>query len=220
MDLLIKHPPVPSSLPRAAAKPSLPPLRRRRWPPRRRRRPRRSTASSKSCSASTASEHLRDPQGLRRGVPATGPGPGPGGPRPLRGFARPAPEPVDQPEPKRRLLSAVVKVDGPGTNGDDAAAEGREDGPNAAQGGERREASNGGFRRDGSQWVSRRELDNQLPEPLPRPAPKEEDQSLVRRNKRMLGKLLVGTLEVNVPKTKKTYCKNKECKKHTLHKVT
>jgi large subunit ribosomal protein L44e len=27
-------------------------------------------------------------------------------------------------------------------------------------------------------------------------------------------------LQVNVPKTKKTYCKNKECKKHTLHKVT
>lgn len=26
--------------------------------------------------------------------------------------------------------------------------------------------------------------------------------------------------QVNVPKTKKTYCKNKECKKHTLHKVT
>ncbi|KAL9261571.1 Large ribosomal subunit protein eL42z/eL42y-like protein, partial [Drosera capensis] len=25
---------------------------------------------------------------------------------------------------------------------------------------------------------------------------------------------------VNVPKTKKTYCKNKECKKHTVHKVT
>ncbi|CAL0300799.1 hypothetical protein Lal_00011250 [Lupinus albus] len=25
---------------------------------------------------------------------------------------------------------------------------------------------------------------------------------------------------VNVPKTRKTYCKNKECKKHTLHKVT
>lgn len=25
---------------------------------------------------------------------------------------------------------------------------------------------------------------------------------------------------MNVPKTKKTYCKNKECKKHTLHKVT
>uniref|UniRef100_R7W2R5 60S ribosomal protein L36a n=1 Tax=Aegilops tauschii TaxID=37682 RepID=R7W2R5_AEGTA len=27
-------------------------------------------------------------------------------------------------------------------------------------------------------------------------------------------------VKVNVPKTKKTYCKNKECKKHTLHKVT
>ncbi|KAJ0599269.1 putative ribosomal protein L44e [Helianthus annuus] len=26
--------------------------------------------------------------------------------------------------------------------------------------------------------------------------------------------------QVNVPKTKKTYCKNKECRKHTLHKVT
>uniref|UniRef100_A0A7N0UZU6 60S ribosomal protein L44 n=1 Tax=Kalanchoe fedtschenkoi TaxID=63787 RepID=A0A7N0UZU6_KALFE len=25
---------------------------------------------------------------------------------------------------------------------------------------------------------------------------------------------------VNVPKTKKTYCKNKECRKQTLHKVT
>nr|GMD13070.1 60S ribosomal protein L44 [Ipomoea batatas] len=27
-------------------------------------------------------------------------------------------------------------------------------------------------------------------------------------------------IKVNVPKTKKTYCKSKECKKHTLHKVT
>ncbi|KAK1666611.1 hypothetical protein QYE76_054770 [Lolium multiflorum] len=26
--------------------------------------------------------------------------------------------------------------------------------------------------------------------------------------------------QVNVPKTRKTYCKNKECGKHTLHKVT
>ena len=43
-------------------------------------------------------------------------------------------------------------------------------------------------------WLQ--ELDNALPEPLPRQFPKEEDQSLVRRNKRMLGKLLVGTLEV------------------------
>ncbi|KAL2227403.1 UNVERIFIED_CONTAM: 60S ribosomal protein L44 [Sesamum indicum] len=28
------------------------------------------------------------------------------------------------------------------------------------------------------------------------------------------------SLVVNVPKTKKTFCKSKECKKHTLHKVT
>lgn len=40
------------------------------------------------------------------------------------------------------------------------------------------------------------ELDMSLPEPLPREFPKDEDQSLVKRNKRMLGKLLVGTLEV------------------------
>lgn len=30
----------------------------------------------------------------------------------------------------------------------------------------------------------------------------------------------VCVLQVNVPKTKKTYCKSKECRKHTLHKVT
>ncbi|KAF2317400.1 hypothetical protein GH714_021751 [Hevea brasiliensis] len=29
-----------------------------------------------------------------------------------------------------------------------------------------------------------------------------------------------GKGKVNVPKTKKTYCKSKECRKHTLHKVT
>ncbi|CAD6334967.1 unnamed protein product [Miscanthus lutarioriparius] len=28
------------------------------------------------------------------------------------------------------------------------------------------------------------------------------------------------SVKVNVPKTKKTYCKNKECRKHTLQKVT
>lgn len=27
-------------------------------------------------------------------------------------------------------------------------------------------------------------------------------------------------LQVNVPKTRKTFCKGKKCKKHTLHKVT
>ena len=32
--------------------------------------------------------------------------------------------------------------------------------------------------------------------------------------------LILWILKVNIPKTKNTYCKNKECKKHTLHKVT
>ena len=31
---------------------------------------------------------------------------------------------------------------------------------------------------------------------------------------------LTDSLQVNVPKTRKTYCKGKECRKHTLHKVT
>ncbi|CAN6298131.1 unnamed protein product [Urochloa humidicola] len=104
-------------------------------------------------------ERLRDPRGLRRGAP--GPGPGPGGPRPLRGFVRPAPggESGDQPAQKRRLLSAVVKVDGAETNeeGERAAeAEGREDGPGVAEGGDRRGVSNGGFRRDGGLRMPRR----------------------------------------------------------------
>ncbi len=29
-----------------------------------------------------------------------------------------------------------------------------------------------------------------------------------------------GWMQVNVPKTKKSFCKGKDCKKHTLHKVT
>ena len=30
----------------------------------------------------------------------------------------------------------------------------------------------------------------------------------------------IGGFQVNIPKTKKSYCKGKTCKKHTLHKVT
>lgn len=29
-----------------------------------------------------------------------------------------------------------------------------------------------------------------------------------------------GICQVNVPKTRRTYCKGKDCKKHTQHKVT
>uniref|UniRef100_A0A0E0KHX3 Pinin/SDK/MemA protein domain-containing protein n=1 Tax=Oryza punctata TaxID=4537 RepID=A0A0E0KHX3_ORYPU len=138
------------------------------------------------------SERLRDPRGLRRGAPAAA---GPGGPRPLRGFPRPALDLADQSAPKRRILSAVVKVEDTEAKEDvkkDAEAEGQEDGSGAAEGSERRD---GGFRRDGSQRMPRRELDMPLPEPLPREFPKDEDPGLVKRNKRMLGKLLVGTLE-------------------------
>ncbi|KAG8062240.1 hypothetical protein GUJ93_ZPchr0003g17549 [Zizania palustris] len=53
-------------------------------------------------------ERLRDPRGLRRGAAAAAAGPG--GPRPLRGFQRPAVDLGDQPAPKRRILSTVVKV--------------------------------------------------------------------------------------------------------------
>ncbi|XP_039828089.1 pinin-like [Panicum virgatum] len=145
-------------------------------------------------------ERLRDPRGLRRGAAGPGPGPGPGVPRPLRGFVRPAPgaESGDQPAQKRRLLSAVVKVDGAETNeeGEKAAeAEGREEGSGAAEGSDRRAVSNGGFRRDGSLRMLRRVDYNSLPEPAPRELPKNEDPNMVRRNKRMLGQLLVGTLE-------------------------
>uniref|UniRef100_I1PEP6 Pinin/SDK/MemA protein domain-containing protein n=1 Tax=Oryza glaberrima TaxID=4538 RepID=I1PEP6_ORYGL len=112
-------------------------------------------------------------------------------------FPRPAVDLVDQSAPKRRILSAVVKMEVEDTEAKEdvkkeAEAEGPEGGSAAAEGGERRD---GGFRRDGSQRMPRRELDMSLPEPLPREFPKDEDQSLVKRNKRMLGKLLVGTLE-------------------------
>ncbi|KAK8627140.1 hypothetical protein V6N13_134764 [Hibiscus sabdariffa] len=40
-----------------------------------------------------------------------------------------------------------------------------------------------------------------------------------RQNKAQASRFSAATM-VNVPKTKKTYCKSKECRKHTLHKVT
>lgn len=32
--------------------------------------------------------------------------------------------------------------------------------------------------------------------------------------------LILLRLQVNIPKTRRTYCKGKDCKKHTQHKVT
>ncbi|KAG5000555.1 hypothetical protein JHK87_021627 [Glycine soja] len=48
--------------------------------------------------------------------------------------------------------------------------------------------------------------------------PKVVENLKSQRNDLCLSIILVR--EVNVPKTKKTYCKSKECRKHTLHKVT
>lgn len=104
----------------------------------------------------------------------------------------------DQPPQKRRLLSAVVKVDGAENNEEgtkDADAEGHDAPSGVTEGSDRRGFNNGGFRRDGNLRMQRRVDYNSLPEPAPRELPRNEDPNLVRRNKRMLGQLLVGTLE-------------------------
>lgn len=149
-------------------------------------------------------ERLRDPRGLRRGG-LTGSGPrnfSANGAVRQRGFVRPAErtEIEDQPAPKRRLSSAVVKIeDGEiiedasvknDTNKDSAVEEsvgGTSDNQN------NRRPSNWS-RRDGNQRPSK--MDSEVPptEHVPRVLPKNEDPSLVSRNKRMLGQLL-GTLE-------------------------
>ncbi|XP_048231544.1 pinin [Ricinus communis] len=156
-------------------------------------------------------ERLRDPRGLRRG----GGGFAGSGPRNFaangarqRGFVRPADrnDAEDQPPAKRRLLSAVVKVeDGEiveehvaskdlkkeSTDAEEdvgAIIEDQSDGkPSNAQ-------QSGWTRRDGIQRAGKRETEPPVIEHVPRVLPKNEDPSLVSRNKRMLGQLL-GTLE-------------------------
>ncbi|KAF2319693.1 hypothetical protein GH714_018041 [Hevea brasiliensis] len=112
----------------------------------------------------------------------------------------------DQPPAKRRLLSAVVKVeDGeivedPAVSKDlkkkqsaeeenvGVAIEDQSDGkPYSLQ-------ESSWSRRDGNHRPGRREAEHPVAEPVPRVLPKDEDPSLVSRNKRMLGQLL-GTLE-------------------------
>ncbi|XP_038974863.1 uncharacterized protein LOC103723197 isoform X2 [Phoenix dactylifera] len=44
--------------------------------------------------------------------------------------------------------------------------------------------------------------------------------SIVQQQVPSVSHLIHLAFQVNVPKTKKTYCKNKACRKHTLHKVT
>uniref|UniRef100_A0A2P2L956 Pinin/SDK/MemA protein domain-containing protein n=1 Tax=Rhizophora mucronata TaxID=61149 RepID=A0A2P2L956_RHIMU len=156
-------------------------------------------------------ERLRDPRGLRRG------GASAGGPRNFaanggrhRGFVRPPDrnEAEDQPPAKRRLLSAVVKVeDGeialdPGTGNDAKKKEVGDEGSAVADNvnlndGSQRPSNlqkSGWSRRDGNKRAAKIEVETLVDEHVPRVLPKNEDPSMVSRNKRMLGQLL-GTLE-------------------------
>ncbi|KAK9286312.1 hypothetical protein L1049_014702 [Liquidambar formosana] len=154
-------------------------------------------------------ERLRDPRGLRRGG-LSGNGPrnfGANGAR-QRGFVRPADrtDAEDQPPPKRRLSSAVVKVEDGEIAEDGEAAKDVEKKDSTAEGSleavtgnqSDRKPSNlqqsGWSRRDGNQRAAKMDFEAPVTEHVPRVLPKDEDPSLVKRNKRMLGQLL-GTLE-------------------------
>ncbi|XP_058191847.1 uncharacterized protein LOC131308835 isoform X2 [Rhododendron vialii] len=155
-------------------------------------------------------ERLRDPRGLRRGGLS-----GPTGPRNFaanggrqRGFVRPAErnDVEEQPPAKRRLSSAIVKAAEDGEIHEDASAVAEN---NAKRKDLAVEVGSGGgtvtanlserkpsawSRRDGNQRPMKMDFDIPPTEHVPRVLPKDEDPSLVKRNKRMLGQLL-GTLE-------------------------
>ncbi|CAH1445163.1 unnamed protein product [Lactuca virosa] len=148
-------------------------------------------------------ERLRDPRGIRRGgMTASGPRNfAAGGPARQRGFVRPADrnDSEDQPAPKRRLSSTVVKIEEgeiiedavDASKGDDSNKEATPWGGNAENQNNRKTSN--WARRDGT---NRAFKDSEVPpfENVPRVLPKDEDPSLVNRNRRMLGQLL-GTLE-------------------------
>ncbi|GMQ01771.1 hypothetical protein CsSME_00048293 [Camellia sinensis var. sinensis] len=151
-------------------------------------------------------ERLRDPRGLRRGG-LSGPGPrnfiADGGRQ--RGFLRPAErtDSEDQPPQKRRLSSAIVKAEDGEIIEDaaeaannakkkDSAVEGSSSSGVTANQSERKPSNLS--RRDGNQRPSKMDFEVPPTEHVPRVLPKDEDPSLVNRNKRMLGQLL-GTLE-------------------------
>ncbi|XP_011087796.1 pinin [Sesamum indicum] len=142
-------------------------------------------------------ERLRDPRGIRRG------GLSGAGPRNFAANGAERNDAEDQPPAKRRLSSAVVKVeDGEiAEEGSEAATDvqkndvaseiGDSGNENASQG--EKNPSNWS-RRDGSQRSSKMDFEIPPAEHIPRVLPKNEDPSLVSMNKRMLGQLL-GTLE-------------------------
>ncbi|KAG6556661.1 hypothetical protein Mapa_001602 [Marchantia paleacea] len=161
-------------------------------------------------------ERLRDPRGLRKRVPlgagTRGAGPGAGSQRIVgrggaqRGAVRrgDAIDPEEQPLTKKRLLSAVVKVEG---DDDGTEAHKNEEEPveeKDAEGLEEPEDErkrqlpriNNNGRRDfrGVRERGFAEHDIQAAEPLPRVIPKIDDPNVAKRNRRMFGALL-GTLE-------------------------
>ncbi|GLJ11757.1 hypothetical protein SUGI_0176220 [Cryptomeria japonica] len=153
-------------------------------------------------------ERLRDPRGIRRGGFSGNNtrNVGPGGGRTLgrgRGFVRMAdkPEIDDEPPAKRRLSSAVVKVeDGEIVDDSKEKKEGKEqdkiadlkqDDSQANGKHSNLHRNQSGLKTDRGNWM---EQDAQPVENVPRVLPKNEDPSLVKRNRRMLGQLL-GTLE-------------------------
>ncbi|KAI4318786.1 hypothetical protein MLD38_032453 [Melastoma candidum] len=152
-------------------------------------------------------ERIRNPRGLRRGpLPGAAPrdaaAPAPDGTR-RRGFVRPAErdDAQDQPPAKRRLLSAVVKLEEGEVMGQadglldlkkESFGEGVVGGKDEDKPAESQHA--GWLRRDGARRSGKPDFEIPEPENVPRVLPKNEDPSLVNRNKRMLGQLL-GTLE-------------------------
>ncbi|XP_010496913.1 PREDICTED: pinin-like [Camelina sativa] len=147
-------------------------------------------------------ERLRDPRGLRRGG-FSGVAPRIQG---RRGFTRPADrnDVEDEPPAKRRLSSAVVKVDGEDVSKDEdlpvdgngtqvvAGDNGTSDRSDKKLSGQHRGDRP---RRDTEQRGTKKGFEAfALPEPAPRVLPKNEDPKLVNRNRRMLVNL-VGTLE-------------------------
>ncbi|XWS67603.1 hypothetical protein CRYUN_Cryun04dG0020000 [Craigia yunnanensis] len=149
-------------------------------------------------------ERLRDPRGLRRGG-LSGVSPrnfAANGSR-QRGFLRPADrtDVEDQPPAKRRLSSAVVKVeDGEIIDEAEVAKDVSEtamEGSAAVNESDRKLLTlqqTGWPGRDGNQRPMKKDAEAPIAEHVPRILPKDEDPSLINRNKRMLGQLL-GTLE-------------------------
>ncbi|KAL5061787.1 hypothetical protein RYX36_023524 [Vicia faba] len=148
-------------------------------------------------------ERLRDPRGLRKGAL----------PAPVlcnnairqRSFLRPGVDnndSEDQPPAKRRLSSAIVKLE-EGELVEDVDAVNTKDSTYKSENGNATAGQNdvnrfnshqsGLSRRDGYQRNSKA-FEIPTSEHVPRVLPKNEDPSLVNRNKRMLGQLL-GTLE-------------------------